>query len=92
MEDQAMDRIYRIGQTKPVKIIRYIGEKSVEQKILEMQAAKELFGKASLQKVSSDRIRKARLDVLCGFFEKDHRLEETRPDGTRHENQTFVYD
>ena len=58
-------------------MVRYIAEKSVESIILDMQKAKSLFSKGALQKVSSDEVRKARLDVLKGFFKKDHRLEQT---------------
>jgi len=74
-EDQAMDRVHRIGQTKPVTIVRYASERSVEQKMLEMEEAKGLFSKGALQKVDSDKVKSARLDVLKGFFTKDHRVE-----------------
>ncbi|QDZ23851.1 SNF2 domain-containing protein [Chloropicon primus] len=76
VEDQAMDRIHRIGQTQPVKVVRFVARGSVERKILEMQEGKKILGKGALQKVNSDEVRKARLDVLKGFFEKEHREVE----------------
>ena len=54
---------------------RYASERSVEQKMLEMEEAKGLFSKGALQKVDSDKVKSARLDVLKGFFTKDHRVE-----------------
>ncbi|XP_050731244.1 transcription termination factor 2-like [Eriocheir sinensis] len=40
MEAQACDRIYRVGQTKPVMIHRFIVENTVEKKILDLQQMK----------------------------------------------------
>ena len=37
VEDQAMDRIHRIGQTRPVKVVRFVTRHTVEQRILELQ-------------------------------------------------------
>lgn len=40
VEAQASDRVYRIGQTKPVKIYKLITMKTVEEKILSLHARK----------------------------------------------------
>lgn len=40
VEDQATDRAYRIGQTRPVNVIRLVVKDSLEEKILELHAKK----------------------------------------------------
>ncbi|XP_063161697.1 transcription termination factor 2 [Candoia aspera] len=41
LEDQACDRIYRVGQQKDVKIHRFVCEGTVEEKISELQTKKK---------------------------------------------------
>ncbi|PVZ97025.1 hypothetical protein BB558_007046 [Smittium angustum] len=44
VEDQAMDRIHRLGQKRPIKTTRLIVENSIEARIVEIQARKrDLF-------------------------------------------------
>ncbi|KAJ4845681.1 hypothetical protein Tsubulata_003573 [Turnera subulata] len=50
VEEQAMDRVHRIGQKEDVRIVRLIARNSIEERILEMQErkktlAKEAFGR-----------------------------------------------
>ncbi|KAI9120736.1 hypothetical protein K1719_007769 [Acacia pycnantha] len=50
VEEQAMDRVHRIGQKEEVKIVRLIAKNSIEERVLELQEkkkqlAKEAFGK-----------------------------------------------
>ncbi|EOA39673.1 hypothetical protein CARUB_v10008314mg [Capsella rubella] len=42
VEKQAQDRIHRIGQYKPIRIVRFIIENTVEERILRLQKKKEL--------------------------------------------------
>ncbi|CAI9787751.1 unnamed protein product [Fraxinus pennsylvanica] len=42
VERQAQDRIHRIGQYKPIRIVRFIIENTVEERILKLQEKKEL--------------------------------------------------
>eukprot|EP00124_Ichthyophonus_hoferi_P003978 Ihof_evm1s390 gene=Ihof_evmTU1s390 len=37
VEDQAMDRIHRLGQYRPIEVIRIIVENSIESRIIELQ-------------------------------------------------------
>ena len=41
-ELQAIDRVHRIGQTKPVKAIRFIIKDSIEERIVQLQDKKKL--------------------------------------------------
>ncbi|MGL5772203.1 MAG: DEAD/DEAH box helicase, partial [Bacteroidales bacterium] len=41
IEDQASDRAYRIGQTRPVTIYRLIAQDTIEEKILRLHATKK---------------------------------------------------
>ncbi|MCL7026654.1 hypothetical protein MKW94_003786 [Papaver nudicaule] len=42
VESQAQDRIHRIGQYKPIRIVRFIIENTVEERILKLQEKKKL--------------------------------------------------
>lgn len=55
VEDQAIDRVYRIGQRKNVIAVRLICKGTIEEKVLQLQQGKnELFGKL----VNSSRLAK----------------------------------
>ncbi|CAK9157997.1 unnamed protein product [Ilex paraguariensis] len=42
VEQQAQDRIHRIGQYKPIRIVRFVIENTVEERILKLQEKKQL--------------------------------------------------
>ncbi|XP_059450691.1 ATP-dependent helicase rhp16-like isoform X1 [Corylus avellana] len=42
VERQAQDRIHRIGQHKPTRIVRFVIENTIEERILKLQEKKEL--------------------------------------------------
>lgn len=37
VEEQAIDRVHRIGQRRPVRVVRYLCKGTVEERILEVQ-------------------------------------------------------
>ncbi|XP_049377528.1 ATP-dependent helicase rhp16-like [Solanum stenotomum] len=43
VERQAQDRIHRIGQYKPIRIVRFVIENTIEERILELQEKKKLL-------------------------------------------------
>ncbi len=47
---QAMDRAYRIGQTKPVTVYRLVTEKTIEERMLEFQKYKLIWDDLVIQK------------------------------------------
>ncbi|CDY34874.1 BnaAnng17470D [Brassica napus] len=40
-EDQAIDRVHRIGQTRPVRVVRLLVSNSVEDRLLKLQEKKK---------------------------------------------------
>lgn len=36
VEEQAIERVHRIGQTRPVEIVRFIIDKTIETRMLEL--------------------------------------------------------
>ncbi|XP_010629496.1 transcription termination factor 2 isoform X2 [Fukomys damarensis] len=69
LEDQACDRIYRVGQQKDVVIHRFICEGTVEEKILQLQEKKKDLAKQVLSGSgeSISKLTLADLKVLFGI-------------------------
>lgn len=67
MEDQAIDRIHRIGQTNNVKVIRLIMENSIEEKMLHIQERKRTIGEAV--DADEDERRRRRIEEIKMLFE-----------------------
>jgi len=67
---QAMDRAHRIGQTKPVRVFRFVTEKSVEEKVVE-RADKKLFLDAAViqqgRLAANQALSSADLMKMCRF-------------------------
>jgi SNF2 family DNA or RNA helicase len=64
VEEQATDRAYRIGQTKPVQVHRLITQGTIEEKIAELLARKRSLadsvlgrGEAALTELGNDELR-----------------------------------
>ncbi|KAF9195988.1 hypothetical protein BGZ49_002924 [Haplosporangium sp. Z 27] len=69
VESQAIDRIHRLGQTKPVDVIRFIIKESIEENILDLQKRKaELSDMTFSEKLSKQEVLKRRLEDLRCLF------------------------
>lgn len=62
VEDQAMDRIHRIGQTRSVRVLRLVVKDSIEERILEMQDGKRKLASSAFKDKSDKEQRKMRVE------------------------------
>ena len=67
---QAMDRAHRIGQTKQVKVFRFVTEKAIEEKVLERAAQKLRLDQLVIQQGRAQQAAKAAAskDELLGMI------------------------
>ncbi|KAK4481770.1 hypothetical protein RD792_012681 [Penstemon davidsonii] len=64
VEEQAMDRVHRIGQTEDVKIVRLIAINTIEERILQLQENKKLLARKAFGKRGSKDQREINMDDL----------------------------
>jgi len=70
VENQAVDRIHRLGQTRPVQTIKLIIENSIETRLLEVQKKKTDLANMTLgHTVSKNEIMQRRLEELAQLFD-----------------------
>jgi DNA repair protein RAD5 len=68
VEEQAIDRVHRIGQKKAVTVSRFIMRGSVEERILELQTEKKMLASAAMSKADSKERKQERIDNLRLLF------------------------
>jgi SWI/SNF-related matrix-associated actin-dependent regulator of chromatin subfamily A3 len=62
IEDQAVDRVHRLGQTRPTTVWRMVVEGSIEERVLEIQAEKRrLVGEAFQEKAKGPKAKETRM-------------------------------
>ncbi|KAH8678770.1 putative SWI/SNF-related matrix-associated actin-dependent regulator of chromatin subfamily A member 3-like 1 [Tricladium varicosporioides] len=65
IEDQAVDRVHRLGQTRPCTVWRLVMEGSIEERVLEIQAEKrKLVGKAFQEKARAGKEKTTRMSDI----------------------------
>ena len=66
VENQAIDRCYRIGQENPVTVYRFITKDSIEERVSELQEIKNFMEKAVISETDIDHIplNEKRLEAL----------------------------
>ncbi|GAV79907.1 SNF2_N domain-containing protein/Helicase_C domain-containing protein/HIRAN domain-containing protein/zf-C3HC4_2 domain-containing protein, partial [Cephalotus follicularis] len=64
VEEQAMDRVHRIGQKLDVKIVRLIARNSIEERILELQERKKSLAREAFGRRGSKYWREVSVDDL----------------------------
>lgn len=75
-EDQAMDRVYRIGQTRPVFVTKYVMQNSIEMNVQELQKKKmtHVMGVLAENKKQIDRLQFNELKLLFSPLKNDEKM------------------
>ncbi|THV06005.1 hypothetical protein K435DRAFT_711955 [Dendrothele bispora CBS 962.96] len=69
VENQAVDRIHRLGQTKPVTTVKFIIDNTIEARLLDVQKKKTELANMTLgQNLTKSEIVKRRMDELNQLF------------------------
>ena len=78
VEDQATDRAYRIGQDKPVTVVRLVAQGTIEEKILSLKAKKRELSRAVISDDAGalSGLTEADVRVLLGGTDEAARIEE----------------
>ncbi|KAJ3747858.1 SNF2 family N-terminal domain-containing protein [Lentinula detonsa] len=66
-EDQAFDRVHRLGQLLPVKVQRLVIENTVEDRILRMQERKQILADGSLGEGSAKKIQSSSISIISWY-------------------------
>jgi SNF2 family DNA or RNA helicase/tetratricopeptide (TPR) repeat protein len=68
IEDQASDRAYRIGQSRPVTVYRLVAEQTIEEKIIQLHNTKRDLADSLLE--GSDKSAKLSIDELMSLIKE----------------------
>jgi SWI/SNF-related matrix-associated actin-dependent regulator of chromatin subfamily A3 len=86
VEDQAIDRVNRLGQTRPVNVIRFVMENTIEERVIELQARKRAFFKEAFsEKKDAKRARETRLRDLKTLLGLDDEQQQQDQQPQQHE-------
>jgi DNA repair protein RAD5 len=72
IESQAVDRVFRIGQTKDVNVVRFVIKGSIEEKVLEIQERKNKIIEKALSGIkgaNAKAAKKERMKDIKSLFE-----------------------
>ncbi|KAI5455500.1 hypothetical protein NCC49_000308 [Naganishia albida] len=77
-EQQAIDRIHRIGQTKPVEVQRIVIPNSIEQRILALQEKKAALADGAYGEGKAGKLGRLSLQDLVDLFDarRDHAMDD----------------
>mmetsp|Transcript_46753 Transcript_46753/g.111191 ORF Transcript_46753/g.111191 Transcript_46753/m.111191 type:complete len:958 (+) Transcript_46753:80-2953(+) len=69
VEDQAIDRLHRLGQQRPVRALRFVAERTVEERILGVQDQKRQVIEGALSRKSREELQQIRLKMVSSIFD-----------------------
>jgi len=68
-EMQAVDRCHRLGQTREVRVYRFVMKNSIEEKMVtSIQEAKAKLGKGAMAHLTAEELKMAKIMTLKDFF------------------------
>ena len=70
-EDQAADRIHRLGQTRAVRVFRFVMQDTIEERLLSIQSRKAAMGKGSMEMLSNKELQRAKVTAMKDLFQID---------------------
>uniref|UniRef100_A0A915Q282 Transcription termination factor 2 n=1 Tax=Setaria digitata TaxID=48799 RepID=A0A915Q282_9BILA len=82
LEQQASDRIYRIGQTKNVFIHKLVCLETIEQRVLALQQMKQTLAKDVLEGVASKKLSRLTVADLKYLFDLGRSRQDVETGGT----------
>lgn len=68
VEDQAVDRAHRLGQRRPVRALRFVADRTVEERILDVHAQKRAIVQGALSRKSREELQAMRLEMVSSIF------------------------
>jgi SNF2 family DNA or RNA helicase len=75
MEHQAVDRVHRIGQSRPVQVTRYFVNNTIEEKVLHLQRTKERLARETFGE-SRGKFAKVTIQDVVNLFGKRMMFDE----------------
>lgn len=95
IEQQAIDRVHRIGQNKPVYVTRLIMKSSIEEKILQLQQKKQSIADSALfsaKCLTSETLSKSDIALLLDDLFQDNDTNTSRSRRNLKSNKIFSID
>jgi SNF2 family DNA or RNA helicase len=73
--EQAMDRVHRLSQTRPVRVYSLVMAHTIEDRLLTVAKRKEMMGKGTLMKLTEEEERHAKMTQMRDLFDVEDEEE-----------------